>query len=53
MSDVKKSGTVYYVDAAAAVAYEKWAADMDADGFDGAQIVADYQAMAEEVSKAE
>jgi len=41
------------LDAAAAVAYEKWAADMDDDGFDGAQIVADYQAMAEEVSAAE
>lgn len=41
------------LDAAAAVAYEKWAADMDADGFDGKQIVADYQAMAEEVSAAE
>lgn len=34
---------------AAAVAWDKWAADMDADGYDGTQIVADYQAALEAV----
>lgn len=37
------------MNAAAAVAWDKWAADMDADGYDGSQIVADYQAALEAV----